>query len=305
MKGLYIVNPGASTTIQDTGRQGVLRHGLAAAGAMDLQAFYWANRLLDNPPGAACLEIMLGGFEAVAERDITIALTGADADITINGRTADHWQTLDLQAGDRLGIGFARTGRMLYLAMPAGVESPVWFGSQSGAPREQIDGLGPVAAKTGLAPRQPERRVQFCAVPNQFRPDYSRSLTLGLIPGYQYQQFTRDDLRRLTTHDYEITQESDRMGFRLNGPALNSPPTGIISEGITPGALQVPGDGQPIALMNDCQTIGGYPKPGVIAAVDRFRLAQRLPGQSIRFELRDLADAQNDLRLFELFFRRE
>ncbi|MDI9245459.1 biotin-dependent carboxyltransferase family protein [Marinobacter sp. CHS3-4] len=301
-KGLLISKPGASATVQDVGRTGFRHHGLAKGGAMDLHAFYWANKLLGNALDAACLEILLGGFEARAETDITIAVTGACADVAVNGQASDLWQTIELKAGDTLNIGHAKSGRILYLALPGGIKSPEWFASQSVVPREKIKGLEPLKVGGHLAAARPQQNIGRRWLPLADRPDYSRDLRLTLIPGYQHHQFSKQDLLRLTTHDYQVTQQSDRMGYRLQGPALQDVPSGIISEGIADGALQVPGDGQPIALMNDCQTIGGYPKPGVIAAVGRYRLSQRLPGQSIRFEFGDLADAQNELRLFNRFF---
>ncbi len=303
-KGLWVTHPGVSSTVQDRGRSGYRQHGLAVGGALDLQAFNWANKLLDNPPGSACLEIMLGGFQARAETDITIAVTGAYAPITVNGSTAGSWQTLALKAGDELAIGHAQSGRILYLALPGGLDSRKWFGSQSVVPREQIEGLEPITADTRLPAGNSSEQPASRAVPTSFQPDYRKELTLRLIPGYQISHFSKSDLLRLTTCVYEVTQQTDRMGFRLNGAAMEDAPLGIISEGIAIGAVQVPGDGQPIVLLNDCQTIGGYPKPGVIASLDCHKLAQRLPGQQVRFAFADLANAQNERRMFNLYFQK-
>lgn len=303
-RGLWVISPGTSATVQDAGRTGYRRHGLAAGGALDLHAFNWANKLLDNPPGAACLEIMLGGFQAKAETDMTVALTGAWAPISINGSSVGHWQTHTLKAGDTLAIGHAQNGRLIYLTLPGGINSPRWFGSQSVVPREQIDGLAPLPAASRLLANQSAQQPGRRRVPPSFQRDYRDDVTLGLIAGYQVDQFSSSDLLRLTTSEYELTQQSDRMGFRLDGPVLSDVPPGIISEGIAPGALQVPGDGQPIVLLNDGQTIGGYPKPGVLCALDCHRLAQRLPGQKVRFEFKDLADAQHERRLFNRYFEK-
>ncbi|WP_225314446.1 5-oxoprolinase subunit C family protein [Marinobacter halotolerans] len=300
---LRVIRPGASATVQDTGRYGYRQHGLAVGGALDLHAFNWANSLLDNPPGAACLEIMLGGFQARAETDITVALTGAHAHIELNGSAISQWRTIALKAGDELSIGHSDCGRILYLALPGGLNSPEWFGSQSVVPREKIEGIDPISADMYLIANRNIGTTAHREVPEAFRPNYREELTLRLIPGYQFNQFSRDDLLRLTTEEYELTQQSDRMGFRLSGKPMKEVPPGIISEGIALGAVQIPGDGQPIVLLNDCQTIGGYPKPGVIASLDCHRLAQRLPGQTIRFAYTDLADAQNERRLFNSFFR--
>jgi biotin-dependent carboxylase-like uncharacterized protein len=301
--GLWITDPGVSATIQDLGRKGFRHQGLAVGGALDLHAFHWANRLLGNPVDAACLEILLGGFRATAQTDITVALTGADAAITVNRKQVENWQTLALKAGDELEIGHSHSGRILYLALPGGIDSPQWFGSRCVVPREQISGLSPVTTESRLMPLRLNAQAEQRVTPAGSRRDYREDLTLRVIPGYQYDHFSRDDLLRLTTRDYTVTQQSDRMGFRLDGPALGRVPPGIISEGIAPGSMQIPGDGQPIVLMSDCQTIGGYPKPGVIASVDCHRLAQRLPGQAVRFAFTDIADAQNEQRLFNRYFR--
>jgi allophanate hydrolase subunit 2 len=119
-EGLWVTHPGISATIQDSGRSGYRQHGLAVGGALDLHAFNWANKLLANPPGSACLEIMLGDFRATAELNMTIAVTGAYAPITVNGTPTGKWQTLALKAGDELAINHAESGRILYLALPGG-----------------------------------------------------------------------------------------------------------------------------------------------------------------------------------------
>jgi biotin-dependent carboxylase-like uncharacterized protein len=308
MNALRIIDPGVKATVQDLGRTGVRHHGLARGGVLDLRSAAWANKLLDNPPGSACLEIMLGGFRATAETDMTIAVTGACSPITINGSPARHWQTLTLRAGDRLAIDYAESGRIVYLALPGGIHSPQWFGSQSVVPRERIEGLEPIAENAHLCARttsaDPAESIPHREVPAASRPNYENELVLRLIPGYQFNQFSKSDLLRLTTRDYELTQQSDRMGFRLSGPELDDLPPGIVSEGIAMGALQIPGDGQPIVLLNDGQTIGGYPKPGVITSLDCHKLAQRLPGQTIQFAITNLDDAQNERRLFNRYFQK-
>ncbi|MDF0750266.1 biotin-dependent carboxyltransferase family protein [Marinobacter sp. 71-i] len=304
--GLRVLSPGPKTTIQDTGRTGYRRHGLAAGGAVDLHAYAWANKLLDNPFNAACAEIVMGGFRAVAEGDVTIAIAGANSPVSINGRPVGSWQSHQLKSGDELDIGYTRSGRFLYLAMAGGIDSAIRFGSRSIVVREKLDGSEPLREGEilrRLAP-SPEQSSDIRQVPERFRGQYDDTLTLRLIPGYQIDSFSQDQLLRLTTSSYTISEQSDRMGFRLDGTPMADVPPGIVSEGIAIGAVQVPGDGLPIALLNDCQTIGGYPKPGVIAALDCGRLAQRLPGQTVRFRFADIADIQNERRLFHLHFVR-
>ena len=303
MSFLEVVRPGVQSTIQDSGRRGCRHHGLAAGGALDLISYTWANKLLDNPRNAACLEIVMGGFHGIARGSLQIAITGAATCVTINGHPVEQWQTLNLNDGEELAIDHSKHHRLVYLAMAGGLDSPEQFGSRSVVVREKLEGLVPVKAGDRLIPLQPERQVPERKVPDQHRPDLDGEAVIRLIPGYQYPQFQRADIIRLITSRYTVGDQSDRMGFRLPGTPLSAPPPGIISEGIALGAVQIPGDGQPIVLLNDCQTIGGYPKPGVVPTMDCGLLAQQLPGARVRFELCDLATAQNQRRLFELHYQ--
>lgn len=303
MSFLEVVRPGVQSTFQDSGRRGYRHHGLAAGGALDLISYTWANKLLDNPRNAACLEIVMGGFHGIARGSLQIAITGAATCVTINGQPVEQWQTLNLNDGDELAIDHSKHHRLVYLAMAGGLDSPEQFGSRSVVVREKLEGLVPVKAGDRLMPLQPERQVPERKVPDQHRPDLDGEAVIRLIPGYQHPQFQRADIIRLTTSRYTVGDQSDRMGFRLQGTPLSAPPPGIISEGIALGSVQIPGDGQPMVLLNDCQTIGGYPKPGVVPTMDCGLLAQQLPGARVRFELCDLATAQNQRRLFELHYQ--
>lgn len=298
-----MIRPGVQSTVQDAGRQGYRHHGLAGGGTLDIRSYTWANKLLDNPRNAACLEIILGGFHGVARGQLQIALTGAEAPVAVNGTPVQRWQTLNLDDGDELVIGHSTSNRLIYLAVAGGLDTPLRFGSRSVVVREQIDGLGPVRPGDSLAALKSGHRLPSRTVPMSCRPSIQRDVTLRLVPGYEYPQFQRTDILRLLTSVYTVGEQSDRMGFRLQGPAMASPPAGIISEGIAQGAVQIPGDGLPIVLLNDCQTIGGYPKPGVVPSLDCSALAQQLPGASIRFELSDLATVQNERRLFERHYQ--
>ncbi|GGC71889.1 biotin-dependent carboxyltransferase family protein [Marinobacter halophilus] len=299
MSWLDVISPGVQSTVQDAGRQGYRHHGLAGGGALDIRSYTWANKLLDNPRNAACLEIILGGFHGVARGQLQIALTGAEAPVAINGNPVQLWQTLNLNDGDELTIGHSTTHRLIYLAVAGGLDTPLCFDSRSVVVREHVAGLAPVKPDDKLTALQPGHELPSRFVPISCRPGMQPDVTLRLVPGYQYSLFKRTDILRLTTSVYTVSEQSDRMGFRLQGPALASPPAGIISEGIAQGAMQIPGDGLPIVLLNDCQTIGGYPKPGVVPSLDCGALAQQLPGANIRFELTDLATVQNERRLFE------
>ena len=297
---LRVLSPGIKATVQDQGRQGVRHHGLARGGVLDLRSAAWANKLLDNERNAACVEIVLGGFQAEALSACEVSVTGARASVTVNGKPVEMWRSLQLAPGDKLAIGHARNHRLIYLAVRGGFESQEWFGSHSVVEREALEGAGPIQAGD-LLPAGSHEPIQGAPriAPPQAWQWLEQSPVLGLIPGYQHHQFQSADLRRLVTSQYQVSDDSDRMGYRLAGNPMAEPPPGIVSEGIIPGAVQVPGDGQPIALLADCQTIGGYPKPGVIASLDCGLLAQQLPGSEITFEWTDPLTAQNRRRLFE------
>lgn len=298
--GLRVINPGIKATVQDLGRKGIRHHGLARGGVLDLRSAAWANKLLDNERNAACVEIVLGGFRAEALSACEVSVTGAQADVTVNGKAVEMWRSLQLVPGDELAIGHARHHRLIYLAVRGGFETKDWFGSRSVVVREGLEGAGPLEPENILPAGSAEALQGTPQIaPPQAWQWLEQPPVLGLIPGYQYHQFRPSDLRRLTNELYQVLDESDRMGYRLAGTPMAAPPPGIVSEGIAPGAVQVPGDGQPIALLADCQTIGGYPKPGVITSMDCGLLAQQLPGTQIRFEWTDVLSAQNQRRLFE------
>lgn len=301
---LTVIEPGLRALIQDNGRRHHQHHGLAVGGAADRHAFHWANKLLDNPAGAACLEILLGGFEARAEQDLWLAVTGAPCECRINGEPVEPWASHLLRTGERIVLGRPASGLLSYLAVRGGWRTHQLFGSRSVVPREQFADLRPLARGDRLpvstdvtGPTTPPRRV-----PERFRPDYDSPLVLRLVPGYQFDRFDTDDHQRIFRQPYRIDARSDRMGYRLQGPALTSGPDGVISEGIALGSVQVPGDGQPIILLDDRQTIGGYAKLGTVAAADCSRLVQRPPGTDVRFAPAELADIQAERMLASRFF---
>jgi len=293
--GFKVINPGLLTTIQDTGRFGHQHKGITTGGPLDEYAFTWANHLLGNPRGAAMLEITFGGLEIAAQINTTIALTGADLGATINGERIEPWRTHRVKAGDRLKFHSPESGLRAYLAVAGGFEIPQLLGSCSTVMREGIGGLVSDGAKLKADDRLPCAEVAaqpVSAVPAEDIPDYRKDLELGLIEGYQIADFPSEQLRRFFASEYQITTDIDRMGYRLKGEAISATRSGIISEGIAAGAVQIPADGQPIVLMCDRQTIGGYPKPGCISRLGMAQLAQRGPGSRVRFYPMDVSMAQ-------------
>ncbi|SET26485.1 biotin-dependent carboxylase uncharacterized domain-containing protein [Marinobacter segnicrescens] len=304
MTGLRIENPGPRSTVQDGGRTGFQHQGLSPGGAADLRAWRWANHLLGNPPDAACVEITLGGFAAEAEGDLLLAVTGASGAVHVNGKPVPEWGVFSMLPGDRLQLGAPGHGLLTYLAVAGGWRTRSFLGSRSTVAREGLRELR--ALRCGdLLPAQPIRHeaasdtIRRRQVPEQWRSQPAQpDKPLKLIPGPDRSQFKPTDLARLVLSDYRVSGLSDRMGYRLEGPALCSP-GGVTSRAVNCGTVQIPGDGKPMVMLNDRQTIGGYTVPGTVPRLDCSRLAQCRPGDVIRFTWADVAECQAERMVFE------
>ncbi|UTW12216.1 biotin-dependent carboxyltransferase family protein [Marinobacterium rhizophilum] len=302
-----VIRPGFLALLQDYGRYGMQHLGMATGGPLDEHAFVWANRLLGNHYNSATLEITLGQVRLRALQGTRIAITGADLGACINDQPIVPWCSYRVEAGDSLSFAGARTGVRAYLAVSGGFEAPLRYGSCATVVREGCGGLHGDGQRLQAGDRLGMRlknagQGALQQVPPRFVPDYGAPLCLRLLPGYQYDQFDAEQLERLFGSDYRVSPDSDRMGYRLAGPAIQSGLDGIISEGIAFGAVQIPGDGQPIVLLRDRQTIGGYPKVGCVAALDAAQLAQRAPGALVRFRRGDLREVETQRQAFNRFF---
>ena len=287
MLGFKVIAPGALSLLQDEGRFGQLRLGLTNGGPMDYESFYWAQRLCGNDSNATVIEASVGGLVLEALTESVIAITGADMPITINEESVSKWRSHRIKAGDRLQMGFAQSGLRVYFAVCGGFDVTPAFGSSATVVREGIGGLDGQALQAGqiLSIRQAKRRSMLM-LPKRHRPNLAQlteEVTLRLVPGYQYADFSADTRRLFFSSEFVVSNHSDRMGYCLNGPDVSSGLSGVLSEGICHGAVQVPPDGQPIVLLNDRQTIGGYPKLGAIISSDTSKLAQCKPGAIVRF----------------------
>ncbi|MCB5162989.1 biotin-dependent carboxyltransferase family protein [Marinomonas algarum] len=280
-----VIKPGLLALLQDLGRHGHQSIGLTTGGPMDEVAFRWANALLDNTPNAAQIEITFGMLSLEAQADTSIAITGADLGATLNGKSIMPWQTYPMRKGDLLAFHQPIWGLRAYLAVKGGFLCEPILGSVATVLREKIGGLTGKGDKlqkgdvltypTGLSHQQ--RSVPRRAIPNYGLKE------IAVILGYQYQSFSPLERAHFFSSDYGISSNSDRMGYRLEGNAINSATKGIISEGIAYGAIQIPKDGQPIVLLRDRQTIGGYPKIGCVTRISGSILAQQKPGDVIQF----------------------
>ncbi|MFQ6572578.1 biotin-dependent carboxyltransferase family protein [Pseudomonas sp. UM16] len=270
--------------LQDAGRFGVRHLGVTQGGALDWVSMRWANWLLGNADDAAVVEITLGGFSLVAEQDCCLALAGADLDARIDGEPLKPWSSFTLNRGQRLRLNQPLQGARAYLAAPGGFDAPQVLGSCASVAREALgglDGLGSPLAK-GQQLSYSRQWSGGREVPSSLRPDFSNH-SLDLVLGAQIGDFSGTSLFEAFNREWTLDSRADRMGMRLLGPALQYQGAPMISEGIPLGAVQVPPDGQPIVLLNDRQTIGGYPRLGALTPLALARLAQMLPGSVVRF----------------------
>ncbi|MDR3264574.1 MAG: biotin-dependent carboxyltransferase family protein [Synergistaceae bacterium] len=300
---LLIEKPGLLTTVQDLGRRGHQMRGVPVAGAMDAAALRLGNILVGNEKGSSGLEpaglevTVLGPSIRVLEGEGCFAVTGAETGVAKNGAPVPCWTALKIAAGDVVAFSaFASAGgcssqggARSYFCVTGGIDVPIVMNSRSTYTRGKFGGHEGRALKAGDTLVTGERPSLWAACeglecPPRLRPVRNPSAPLRAIPGPQDDLFTEEGLSTFYSSGYVITNSADRMGFRLEGPLIehkNSPD--IISDAICLGSVQVPGHGQPIVMLADRQTTGGYTKIATVCTVDVENLAQRLPGGEVRF----------------------
>ena len=299
---ITVVKPGWLTTVQDLGRYGYQQYGLPVSGAMDRRAFIIANRLVGNLDHDAGLEITLKGPELLFEQEAVMAVTGADLTPSVNGIDIPLWTSVLVESGSRLAFGARRAGARGYVAIAGGIDVPIVLGSRSTHTYSRTGGMkGRALAQgdvlIGGAPGPHPRETIGRVLPERLRPVYSTVTTLRILPGTQRMSFSAHALELLTSSPYRLSNQSDRMGYRLEGPKIAHAGVGQwISEGTAMGALQVPADGQPILLMADRHTTGGYPKIAVVISLDLHLAAQLMPGDTVEFRTITLLEAQTLLK---------
>ena len=298
MSGFSVIAPGVLSLLQDQGRFGQSALGLTTGGPMDPQSAYWANRLLSNSQDATLIECSVGGLQLKANGNSYIAVTGANAALTINGNPAELWTTLQVRNGDIIELAMASQGLRCYVAIAGGFKVKPQFGSTATVLREGIGGLNGNKLQAGdNLPAAEITSLPRLQLPVQYRPQFNRILTLRLIEGYQVSSFISTERQRFYLHSYQVTPQADRMGYKLKGSAISCQQSQLLSEGICYGAVQIPPDGQPIVLLNDRQTLGGYPKIGSVLSLDCALLAQAGAGTEVYFTPISPEQAHNALCL--------
>jgi biotin-dependent carboxylase-like uncharacterized protein len=302
---LEIITPGILASIQDAGRQGFGEIGVAPSGAVDSYACRIGNLLVGNLENAAAIEITLMGFQARFLTETVFAVTGADLKPSLNGRALPMWTALKAAPGDILDLPSPVRGCRAYLAVGGGFHIPAVMGSRSTNIGAGFGGFEGRMLRAG--DRLPGcRPSHYLACAGRSIPDTLKALpvsewVLRVIPGPQHDQFPEASRRQFYEAAYTVSGKSDRTGVRLEGPTIEKEagtPDSILSEGILCGAIQIPGDGKPIILLNETVT-GGYRKIAVVIAADLPLLGQLAPGDTVRFQETDLSSALDLLRRVE------
>lgn len=297
MTRIEVLAPGALTTIQDLGRPGWAHIGVPRSGAADRDALRLANRLVGNAEGAAALETTLAGPRLRFAGTALVAITGAPVSATVNGLNIPMGQAVSIEAGDELRVGTARLGLRSYVAFAGGLDVPLVLGS---AATDTLTGLGPARLRHGDAlrvalnvhggegGRGPAAGARAAdGVDGEEREAAahdSGDARLRVLLGPREDWFSGLAIERLTGEAYTVTPASNRVGVRFDGPMLErSRSDELRSEGLVPGAIQVPADGRPIMLLVDHPTTGGYPVIAVVHSADLGVAAQLRPGVRVRF----------------------
>jgi len=297
MTRLVVTTVGPASSVQDGGRPGSQRYGLAPGGAMDPLGLAVANILLGNDPFAAAVEIgPLGAAFTACDGALRLALAGASRVADIAGRPAAFDSTMIVKEGETLTLGNTRDGCFSYLALEGGIRGTPMFGSLSVNARAGMGSPYPRPLQAG-----DELPAQTAAIGSENRIELPRraDAPIRVIMGPQNDEFSEDAIALFLSTPWAVSAVSDRMGYRLEGPPLvHRHGHNIVSDGTVNGSIQVPGNGQPIVLMPDRGTSGGYPKIATVISADLGRLAQTPPGQRVRFQAVNLTEAHAELRAF-------
>ena len=307
---IEILSPGLQTTVQDLGRFGFGRYGVAPSGALDSFAFRIANLLVDNPENLAGLETTLLGLRIKALTDVLIAVTGANLQPRVDKRPLEMWCSHVLNEGEILSFAGPSSGCRSYLALGGGIDVPPVLGSKSTSLPSGFGGFEGKALEAGA--------ILFCGPPPdkllaarrkfepQWIPTYPNQWIVRVVWGPQDDDFSEEGKQTFLKSSYVVSSDSDRTGIRLDGPLIHRKadiPDSIISEGQISGNIQVPGDGKPIIILGETVS-GGYRKIATIISADLPQLGQIKPGDQINFKSTSLDEANHALRKMETNIQR-
>lgn len=284
---ILVESPGLLTTVQDLGRPGYGPMGVSVSGAADAVALRIGNALVGNPPHAAALEMTLIGGRYRFEHTAIIAITGAACRVKVNGAQVESWTAVHLNGGALLDIGLAESGARAYLCVQGGIDVPLFLGSAS---THLMTGLGghlgrPLRKGDQLRVHDSQESIAAVKLRREALVRLAPRKTVRITHGPQANWFTDEQRAALVTNPYRVSQDSNRIGLRLEGTAVPCAQSShMITEGVALGAVQAPASGQPIILFVEQQTTGGYPKIANVISADISSLGQLRPGDEMRFE---------------------
>lgn len=305
MTQILVRSGGLYTTVQDTGRFGYYHMGMPPSGAMDVFSAVAANLVVGNPDGAGVLEATYVGPKLEFTDDRLVSVTGADAPVTLNDDPVEPWTAVRVRPGDVLGFAMIRAGCRVYIAVSGGIDVPIYLGSRS---TYTLTGIGGhEGRKLHDAETLPLGELGYAAragatVPPRLRPALDSPAELRTVVGLCSYRLTQHGLDSFLGTDWKVTKDADRVGYRLRGGTLDftereqpfgagSDPANVVDLGYPIGSIQVPGGDEPIVLLNDAVTGGGYATIGTVISVDRDRIAQTKTGDVVRFTSVDLDTA--------------
>jgi biotin-dependent carboxylase-like uncharacterized protein len=292
---ITVLKPAVQTTVQDLGRRGFRHLGVGTAGAMDRLALMIGNYLVGNTEDAAALELCMPPARIRLDAHCAIALTGADCSARLDHTPVVVGRRVVVEAGQTLHLGAARSGIRAYLCLSGGIDVPQILGSRSTDLSAAIGGLDGRLIRAGDVLKISPSTLPYSASAGVLLPQMGN--VMRVIAGPDCDGFTPDWPDTLLRGSWMVTSQSNRMGYRLDGPALIRRATEELkSHAVFPGVIQVPAGGAPIVLMADAQATGGYPRIASVIAADQWRLAQIAPGTSIQFELCTRVEALLALR---------
>jgi biotin-dependent carboxylase-like uncharacterized protein len=296
---LEVINSPILTLLQDKGRFSYASIGVSPSGVMDEYSYLIANKLLRNKSSVNILEISFSNNVFKVHKNTQIVITGGSCEFYINEKSFNTWQTYNVKIGDIIKVGKITSGSKVYLGVKNGFDIKKEFGSNATTIKESLGGIeGEKLKKGNFLPFTSFTYHFNTRLKKEFIPNYDDTLTLRVVLGYQDDFFKQEEIKKFFSHTYTISNDFNRMGCKLKGEKISCEIDGIISEGISFGAIQIPKDGQPIILLKDRQTIGGYPKIGSVLSIDCFKLSQCKPTMKIKFEQININDAQKKVKEF-------
>ena len=301
---IRVLKPGLSTTVQDGGRYGYTHLGISPAGAADSLSLRIANLLVGNGEYAPALEMTLLGASLEFEEGAVVAVSGAQCDCKAGQNKVPANEAVEIAAGSVLQCGSMTDGARCYLSIRGGLDVPLVMGSASTDVRGQFGGFEGRRLKSGDVLRVGKSRATEVRRPAGVLEEVRSSGPVRVTRGAQNDWFSHEMYAKLLSTPYQVTEQSDRAGLRLQGEAVSpSEKTQLLTDGIPLGAIQVPQSGQPIILLVDQQTTGGYPKIANIITADMHRIGQLRPRHQVRFAEVSIADAVEALRHQELWLK--